>query len=356
MKIFFQVGSHGESDTDTLEHYFSFNQLPFHRFDLFEKTINNFDLLSKSPSLLIISFYELYWLLTDTNTSNKFLEFAKQDQNRIWVWSDVDGITGFIKDDFLIPKKLDNELTSKNVTCFLNGKLNSKYDQLGIKNIKLEIIPYPWMIFSPRIKNAIVEKQNCEKDFLATIVIKESRSHRDILLAEMKRRPELISKGISHFRNIDDPYIGECPTEHTWRDGFPSMDLYSNAWIELVSETLSGPECCFITEKTVKPIATRTPFLIQSTTGHLEYLRSFGFKTFNDLIDESYDSEPDVYRRTRMIVDQLEYIVNTGAEKFYKASKDILDHNHYRLLEITGIKQYYVDLFIKKNLDKLNIE
>jgi hypothetical protein len=52
-----------------------------------------------------------------------------------------------------------------------------------------------------------------------------------------------------------------------------------------------------LTEKTFKPIALEMPFILVAPAGSLEYLRSYGFKTFNGIIDESYDEETDDIKR-----------------------------------------------------------
>jgi hypothetical protein len=104
----------------------------------------------------------------------------------------------------------------------------------------------------------------------------------------------------------------------------------------------------FVTEKTIKPIATKTPFLILSTPGYLQYLRGLGFKTFGTLIDESYDSEEDLEKRTQMIVNQVKYIVDHGSENFYQASQDIVNHNYNCLAEMVGKRDDVNDVFLYK--------
>jgi len=63
---------------------------------------------------------------------------------------------------------------------------------------------------------------------------------------------------------------------------------YAETYFSLVVETLvSGPT--FVTEKTFKPIAFGHPFRIFGTAGTLDYLRTQGFATFDDVFDPSYD-------------------------------------------------------------------
>jgi hypothetical protein len=85
-----------------------------------------------------------------------------------------------------------------------------------------------------------------------------------------------------------------------------------------------------LTEKSFKPICLRMPFVLVSTAGSLEYLRSYGFKTFDSIWDESYDTETDDARRLAKIADLLHSLDQlTDAEKQarFEAARPIIEHN-----------------------------
>jgi hypothetical protein len=46
----------------------------------------------------------------------------------------------------------------------------------------------------------------------------------------------------------------------------------------------------FVTEKSFKPMAFQHPFMVFAMQGTLEFLRSIGFETYDNLFDESYDT------------------------------------------------------------------
>jgi hypothetical protein len=74
--------------------------------------------------------------------------------------------------------------------------------------------------------------------------------------------------------------------------------------VELEGETLWSS--VFITEKTAKAfLLCQFPLLI-SVTGTVEKLRRHGFDMFDDIIDHSYDKEPNPRHRVTMVADQLE--------------------------------------------------
>jgi hypothetical protein len=60
-----------------------------------------------------------------------------------------------------------------------------------------------------------------------------------------------------------------------------------------------------ITEKAYKPIACERPFILFATPFFLEDLRKLGYKTFNGLIDESYDTEINNFKRLNMIIAEI---------------------------------------------------
>ncbi len=77
------------------------------------------------------------------------------------------------------------------------------------------------------------------------------------------------------------------------------IDLWeqaNNSLIHVVTETVAKGNKQHLTEKTFKPIVMQQPFIIQSCRGSLEYLRRYGFRTFGEFWDESYDEADDTVR------------------------------------------------------------
>jgi hypothetical protein len=78
-------------------------------------------------------------------------------------------------------------------------------------------------------------------------------------------------------------------------------DDYAASGLEVVLETMFDDSRWHLTEKILRPIACRKPFMLVSTPGSLEYLKSYGFCTFGDVIDESYDTLDDPLDRLTAI-------------------------------------------------------
>lgn len=77
---------------------------------------------------------------------------------------------------------------------------------------------------------------------------------------------------------------------------------YQKSSIDVVLETLFDDTRIHLTEKTLRPIACGKPFIMVSTPGSLQYLRDYGFETFGEYIDESYDRITDPFDRLQCIV------------------------------------------------------
>jgi hypothetical protein len=212
----------------------------------------------------------------------------------------------------------------------------------NLKNISVIPLDKNWFLQMPRLSTSRTDKYPHAKDFLLTAIKKRGRPHRQVLWRQIKSHADLLDHGIVNFNVLGSKRIGLQSHQHNWSDGHPSMDLYRNCWLEIVPETLykSG---YFITEKTIKPLATKTPFLTLSTCGYLQYLKSQGFLTFDSLIDESYDQCHRVEDRAQKLVMQLRDIVQNGAREFYQASRSILDHNQKQLMQLAGGKTFYFD-------------
>ena len=85
-------------------------------------------------------------------------------------------------------------------------------------------------------------------------------------------------------------------------------DDYNKTAIEVVLETLFDDARHHLTEKILRPIACGRPFMLASTAGSLQYLKQYGFQTFDGLVDESYDLITDSRMRLTAIVQEMKRI------------------------------------------------
>jgi hypothetical protein len=122
----------------------------------------------------------------------------------------------------------------------------------------------------------------------------------------------------------------------TLTDGFVQQAerIYQNFLIDIVAETFTSGNCFFITEKTVRPMLLKKPFIIFGSKNYLEYLRQMGFRTFADFWDEDYDGYEgaDRYVRILNLIDKLAGKSFDQLESMYWDMQYTLDHNYNLLL------------------------
>ena len=97
---------------------------------------------------------------------------------------------------------------------------------------------------------------------------------------------------------------------------YDSVD-YKTSAVEIVLETVFDDTKHHLTEKALRPIACGKPFVLVSTPGSLAYLRSYGFRTFDGIIDETYDTIVDPVDRLNAIQLELKRISLLSVDEKY---------------------------------------
>ena len=146
----------------------------------------------------------------------------------------------------------------------------------------------------------------------------------------LDRLPITLSDDIADAEDVikDDTYLYKLNTS-----------VFFKTKVNIIPETFLDyrlddrfSDTIHITEKTWKAIYIGVPFVVSATNGHIETLHKFGFKTFNGLIDESYDLEEDV---------------DVKLDKVISSAIELLDK--YNTNEVLDIIEYNKSLF--KNIE-----
>ena len=100
----------------------------------------------------------------------------------------------------------------------------------------------------------------------------------------------------------------------------------------IVTETVFYYDKLHLTEKIFKPIVMKQPFMLLAGPSNLAYLRSYGFKTFEGIIDESYDTIQDPDARIDAVVRQLVWYCALSTEekqRVIEAIAPIVEYNFH---------------------------
>jgi hypothetical protein len=124
------------------------------------------------------------------------------------------------------------------------------------------------------------------------------------------------------------------------------LEIYNETAYSLVAETCYHNHFSFYTEKTVKPILAQRLFVYLSGQHALRNLRQIGFRTFGDVIDESYDSCEDLHERCNRALDQVEYVCSLPQESLLEQVRSICDHNYSHMMRTNWYEQYFVPAFV----------
>lgn len=210
----------------------------------------------------------------------------------------------------------DNSYWSQDYICF-NHLHNS------IRNYRLSLVAN------------LMEQDLLDKGLVSLHIGKNSK---DLIEHELSyeysnlssKNKELISKHILQLDKsltIDHCVVGGEMSSHFDHE---VLKLWQKAFFHIVTETVFYDNKLHLTEKIFKPIVARRPFILVGAYRNLKYLKSYGFKTFDKWIDESYDDEQDPDLRMEKIIFEIKKITLLSKDQKIKMQHEMqstLDYN-----------------------------
>lgn len=118
----------------------------------------------------------------------------------------------------------------------------------------------------------------------------------------------------------------ERNTKH-W-DRYINPDWYNKTQFSISVETVMnmGPGNIFLTEKTMKPLALKHPYICLSCANAVASLKQAGFESYENLFDESYDTIESYSDRISAVYAQVKNC-NIGSE-YDSTTKEKIKHNY----------------------------
>lgn len=153
----------------------------------------------------------------------------------------------------------------------------------------------------------------------------------------------LLLENMDIIKNIPELLLDQA--DMTYNHSQTPLDstypYYENTYFSVVTETNYFKylgEGVQITEKIVKCIHLKHPFIVVSRPHTLKFLRSIGYLTYEPIINESYDDEENDFTRLLMIVDEIKRLCNmddSQLEVFLEKAREITDYNYTVLKQKT---------------------
>lgn len=251
----------------------------------------------------LFNFYDRPLLLHSEQHSSQLDKFVEFGAIPVYYWSH-----GFIAQDWYRYAEHDLELQEKNIK-----KLFLVYNRAwtGSREYRLK--------FTELVVDQNLAKE-CKMGFAAMDQDQNYQDHK------------FVNEKFSIQRRDLDQYFYLNQSDSSASADYCTQDYVETA-IEVVLETLFDDHRWHLTEKSLRPIACAQPFMLAGPPGSLEYLRSYGFKTFEPLINESYDSIHDPLQRLQAIVDEMQRIADLDQSllcQLYEKLREIAKFNQQR--------------------------
>lgn len=230
----------------------------------------------------------------------------------------------------------------------------------GFSTLELKYWPTYWANWSVMCSRNIqfnVKYEDFKFPFIS--LNNKNHTHRCILIDELARN-DLLDKGLVTwhrfpnqtpsaypFKYFDDRVITIGDEFETKLDSFLIPNEYHQSFLHVIGESTTSVTC--ISEKTWLPIMFKKPWVIMADPGFHKKLVDLGFELYDEIIDYSFDSEPDMIKRGSMISDNVKSVVEQGNWfQLYESIKDKAQRNYENFLRIVTEPKYVPQLYIDR--------
>ena len=315
--------NYGRDDIPEHNYIFFFDQEPIHlniHIPTFQRVrASNLDITHKEHQNTIESLQDLvryqtknagYFLTSEKNSSNVDYVCSTMRWKPLYYffhgWAALDWYRGYDK-TFLIPS-LDQRQIKK--TFLAPNRIVA-----GERQHRLEML---YHIFKNNmLDNHISCPNTCPAENIDIL---------DAVKLLVKKYPDIAQVFSQQTLPINFKNETDHPMHSCWLSLF---DEAAESLLYLVTETVATGRRLHLTEKTFKPIALGMPFVIVGTKGSLEYLRSYGFRTFEGIWDESYDDAEDNVRIERIasLLRSLDELPVDAKQDLFDRCREVIEHN-----------------------------
>jgi len=128
-------------------------------------------------------------------------------------------------------------------------------------------------------------------------------------------------------------------------------EFYNEFGVDIVTETVFDYPYPFISEKTLRPISSKRPFIIIGAPGTLKMLKTKGFTTYSNIIDESYDEISDHELRFFAVCESVKKFTNRPIAKIKQDIKSIestIEENFQTLKNLQNLELQRLEKILRE--------
>ena len=255
--------------------------------------------------------------------------------------------------------------------------VNEWIEKLGIKNYLFalggvenysapkDMIYRPWWTFNLMTQNTPQHTRVNNPKFDFEILFGAKKPHRDFVMAKCQKS-SLLDTSIVNYRTVfpgpvltDEtlenytktilngeelkyPYLSPnlnnewevAPEINYWVSHWVPWGIYNQTKYSTILETVYE-RVFFFSEKPAKVLYGKRIFIVFSCQHYLKQMRELlGFKTFDGIIDESYDNEPNTIKRFEMAFEQMEWLARQDYQDIKLRTDAIVEYNYNRLFSL----------------------
>jgi hypothetical protein len=183
------------------------------------------------------------------------------------------------------------------------------------------------------------------------------------LIEYAKQKTDLKWKHLVTLNNLKSFELDQVPLADTIKSkynknwlGFADkenlINYHHNSYFSIVFESRleHNKKSWFYTEKILRAILYKQPFILASCKSALKYMRQQGYKTFDPYIDETYDTIDKYEDRITEITRVVKDLCSKDLEEHALNCNDIIEHNYKNTFTlINNFKLHIETLYDKSN-------
>ena len=178
-----------------------------------------------------------------------------------------------------------------------------------------------------KIFDFLVRSMNPQRQIVADLIKKHN--HEEYILGTSSQWVLGSDIESTSAHSIDDYSINYHGKQTANNSSILPYKIYNQSWFSIVTESNHGAPNTkrFLSEKTAKCLLGKRMFVFFGPRNCLRDLEQLGYKTFDDIIDQSYDSIEDDSVRWQKAFDQVKYICQCNPGALYRKILPKLEHN-----------------------------